>query len=93
MPFEHSRKSYLLHVHLQTFYLVHSDLLSNWIQAIIFAMLHRVHPAEMDQSILVLILDYGVGRGGRDKMQTLSNLHIMAAQSFHLSIPRVEMHH
>ena len=30
-------------------------------------MLHRVHPAEMDQSILVLILDYGVGRGGRDK--------------------------
>ena len=56
-------------------------------------MLHRVHPAEMDQSILVLILDYGVGRGGRDKMQTLPHLHIMAAQSFHLSIPRVEMHH
>ena len=30
-------------------------------------MLHRVHPVGMDQSGLVLILDYEVCRGGRDK--------------------------
>lgn len=56
-------------------------------------MLHRVHPAEMDQSGLVLILDYGTDLDGRDERQTLSYLHIMATQSFHLSISRVEMHH